>query len=67
MTEAEVMEKLNQKRATLEQYKSGSVTASESEVKALEDEIKELEASLSNAGARPRRPRRTAFLDECAG
>ncbi len=67
MTEAEIMEQLNKKRTTLEEYKSGNVAVSESEMKALEDEIKQLETSLSSAGARPRRPRRTAFLDECAG
>jgi hypothetical protein len=67
MTEAEIMEKLNQKRTTLEQYKAGSTAVSESEMKALEDEIKQLETSLSGGEAKPRRARRTAFLDECAG
>lgn len=66
MTEAEVMEQITKKRATLEQYKTSSPPASASLVKALEDEIKQLESSLAGAAPAPRK-RRTAFLDECAG
>ena len=67
MTEAEIMEQLTKKRTTLEQYKSSNPPVGESQVKVLEDEIKQLETSLSNPEAKPRRARRTAFLDECAG
>ncbi len=63
MTEAEIMEKLNQKRAALEQAKS----TNSSQVATLEKEIKELESSLTEAQGQPKRKRRTAFLDECAG
>ncbi len=65
MTEAEVLEQIKQKKATLEQYKA-SPSADAAQVKTLEDEIKQLETTLAG-GAQPRRPRRTAFLDECAG
>jgi hypothetical protein len=65
MTEAEIMEQLTKKRAALEQVRTGQAV-SESDVKVLEDEIKQLETSLSGE-PKPRRSRRTAFLDECAG
>jgi len=64
MTEAEVLEQIKQKKATLEQYKASPADAAK--VKTLEDEIKQLESTLAG-NAQPRRPRRTAFLDECAG
>ena len=66
MTEAEIMEKLTQKRSVLEQYRSSN-TASAAQVKTVEDEIRELETSLTTTQAEPKRKRRTAFLDECAG
>lgn len=66
MTEAEIMEQINKKRATLEEYRT-SPPADASAVATLEKEIKDLEASLSGTQAAPRRQRRTAFLDECAG
>jgi hypothetical protein len=65
MTEAETIEQIRQKKAMLEQYRAGN--AGSSAVKDLEDEIKALEASLPKNEAVPKRPRRTAFLDECAG
>lgn len=66
MTEAEIMEQINKKRTTLEEYRS-SPPADSTLVATLEKEIKDLEASLSSTQAAPRRQRRTAFLDECAG
>ncbi len=63
MTEAEIMEQINQKRTALEQARSGSDATS---VATLEEEIKKLEASLTGQ-EQPRRRRRSAFLDECAG
>ena len=66
MTEAEIMEKINQKRTALEQARS-SKSPNATQVKTLEDEIKELELSLTTAQAEPKKRRRTAFLDECAG
>ncbi len=67
MTEAEIMEQINKKRSTLEQYRTGNPPVAPDLVKTLEDEIKTLESSLSGTQAAPKRPRRTAFLDECAG
>jgi hypothetical protein len=66
MTEAEIMEQINKKKGTLEQYRQGNPPASGSLVKALEDEIKQLETGLSSGQPAPKRVRR-AFLDECAG
>jgi hypothetical protein len=60
------MEQINKKRSTLEQYRTAP-PADSTVVKVLEDEIKTLESSLSGTQAAPKRPRRTAFLDECAG
>jgi hypothetical protein len=65
MTEAEIMEQISMKKTRLEQARSGNSDATL--VKTLEDEIKQLEASLTSGQAAPKRPRRTAFLDECAG
>lgn len=65
MTEAEIMEQINKKKTTLEAARSGN--ANSTLVKSLEEEIKQLEASLTSGQAAPKRPRRTAFLDECAG
>ena len=64
MTEAEIMEKINKKKTSLEQARSSNNATA---VKTLEEEIKQLEASLTSGQAAPKRPRRTAFLDECAG
>jgi hypothetical protein len=65
MTEAEIMEQINKKKTTLEEARSSN--SNPTLVKTLEDEIKQLEASLTSGQAAPKRPRRTAFLDECAG
>jgi cell division FtsZ-interacting protein ZapD len=46
MTEAEIMEQINKKRSTLEQYRTAP-PADSTVVKVLEDEIKTLESSLS--------------------
>ncbi len=64
MTEAEIMEQINKKKTSLEQARSSNNATA---VKTLEEEIKQLEASLTSGQAAPKRPRRTAFLDECAG
>jgi wobble nucleotide-excising tRNase len=64
MTEAEIMEQINKKKTSLEEARSSNNATA---VKTLEEEIKQLEASLTSGQAAPKRPRRTAFLDECAG
>jgi hypothetical protein len=64
MTEAEIMEQINKKKTSLEEARSSN---NATVVKTLEEEIKQLEASLTSGQAAPKRPRRTAFLDECAG
>jgi hypothetical protein len=61
MTEAEIMEQINQKRTALEKARSSDPAS----VATLEEEIKKLESSLTGE-QKPRR-RRSAFLDECAG
>ena len=65
MTEAEIMEQINKKKTSLEEARSSK--ANPTLVETLENEIKQLEASLTSGQAAPKRPRRTAFLDECAG
>jgi hypothetical protein len=66
MTEAEIMEQINSKKALLENYHDGKLEGNATTVKTLEDEIKQLESSLASVSATPKR-RRSAFLDECAG
>ena len=66
MTEAEVMEQINQKRTALEQIRS-SKAADAVQVQTLEEEIKKLESSLTTGQEQPKKRRRSAFLDECAG
>jgi capsule polysaccharide export protein KpsE/RkpR len=66
MTEAEIMEQINQKRTALEQVRSGS-NPNAAQVQTLEAEIKQLESSLTSGQDQPKRKRRAAFLDECAG
>ena len=66
MTEAEIMELINLKRRSLEDYK-GMKTASATTVKVLEDEIKTLEISLARASAPKPTGQKKIFLDECAG
>ncbi len=67
MTEAEIMEQINAKKRALETYRGSSASPNAASIKALEDEIKQLESSLTGSQSAPKRPRRTAFLDECAG
>ena len=62
MTDAEIITKLNQKRAELEEKKSQNAGADV--IKAIESEIEELTVSLS--GVEKARDQQ-AFLDECAG
>ena len=64
MTEAEIMEQINQKRTALEQVRSSNPNSAQ--VQTLETEIKQLESSLTGQ-EQPKRKRRAAFLDECAG
>jgi hypothetical protein len=66
MTEAEIMEQINQKRTALEQARA-SAAPNETQVQTLEAEIKQLESSLTSGQEQPKRKRRAAFLDECAG
>lgn len=65
MTEAEIMEQINKKKTSLEEARANNTNITT--VKTLEEEIKALELSLSSGQAAPKRPRRTAFLDDCAG
>lgn len=68
MTEAEIMELINIKRHTLEEYQAAKPPVSEAALKVLEGEIKELEISLAKASATPKRTgEKKVFLDECAG
>jgi hypothetical protein len=68
MTEAEIMELINIKRHTLEEYRTAKPAVSNAALKVLEDEIKTLEISLAKASSAPKRPgEKKVFLDECAG
>jgi hypothetical protein len=67
MTEAEIMELINFKRNSLEQYRSANNADNSAVVKILENEIKELESSLAKVSAAPKRSGKKIFLDECAG
>jgi hypothetical protein len=67
MTEAEILELINIKRNSLEQYRSSGSADNSAVVKILENEIKELESSLAKAAAAPKRTGKKVFLDECAG
>lgn len=62
MTEAEIMEQINLKRAAI-----AAISGSDPDrAKKLEEEVRQLETTL--AAAQPTsRKRRSAFLDECAG
>lgn len=66
MTEAEIMELINIKRRSLEEYKA-SKSATATTTKVLEDEIKSLEVSLAKAAAPKKTGEKKVFLDECAG
>ena len=66
MTEAEIMELINLKRHSLEEYRSGK-SVSASTLKVLEDEVKTLELSLARAAAPKPSGQKKVFLDECAG
>ncbi len=66
MTEAEIMELINIKRRSLEEYKAGK-SASPTTVKVLEDELRSLEVSLAKAAAPKKTGEKKVFLDECAG
>jgi hypothetical protein len=49
--EAELLEYINKKRITLEEYRSGNPRVSNSLIKVLEAELKELEYSFARADA----------------
>ena len=67
MTEAEIMELINLKRHTLEDYRSAK-SVSNTTLKVLEDEVKALELSLAKAAAATKPTgQKKVFLDECAG
>ncbi len=66
MTEAEIMELINIKRRSLEEYKAVK-SASPTTVKVLEDELRSLEISLAKAAAPKKTGDKKVFLDECAG
>ena len=65
MTQAEIMELINLKRSTLEEYRGKAVSATT--LKVLEDEVKALEISLAKASAPKATGTKKVFLDECAG
>lgn len=63
MIEAELLEYINKKRYTLEEYRSGNPPVSNSLLKVLEAELKELEYALATEDANLKK----VLLDKCAG
>ncbi len=62
MTEAEIIEKINQKRNELEEKRTQN--AGSDVIQSLETEIADLVTGLSSAGENREKQ---VFLDECAG
>lgn len=60
--EAELLEYINQKRVTLEEYRAGNPRVSESLMKVLEAELIELEYAFARADAEIKK----VLLDRCA-
>lgn len=63
MIEAELIEYINKKRYTLEDYRAGNPRVSRSLLKVLESELKDLEYALATEDASLRK----VLLDKCAG
>ncbi len=63
MIEAELLEYINKKRYTLEEYRSGNPRVSKSLMKILEAELRELEYALATQDANLKK----VLLDKCAG
>ena len=63
MIEAELLEYINKKRYTLEEYRSGNPRVSNSLLKVLERELHDLEYALSSEDANLKK----VLLDKCAG
>jgi hypothetical protein len=63
MLEAELLEYINKKRYTLEEYRLGNPPVSSSLLKVLEDELEELETALAREDANLKK----VLLDKCAG
>jgi hypothetical protein len=60
--EAELLEYINQKRVTLEEYRAGNPRVSDSLLKVLEAELTELEYAFARADAEIKK----VLLDRCA-
>jgi septal ring factor EnvC (AmiA/AmiB activator) len=65
VNQAELMEELTKKKAEMEERISGQIESTPEDMKVLQNDIEQLELALK--GVSPRKQRRTAFLDECAG
>lgn len=63
MIEAELLEYINKKRYTLEEYHSGNPRVSNSLLKVLEQELRDLEYALASEDASLKK----VLLDKCAG
>ena len=63
MIEAELLEYINKKRYTLEDYRAGNPRVSRSLLKVLEKELTELEHALASQDANLKK----VLLDKCAG
>ena len=63
MVEAELIEYLNKKRYTLEEYRAGNPRVSKSLIKILETELKDIEYALAIQDASLQK----VLLDKCAG
>jgi hypothetical protein len=61
--EAELLEYINKKRYTLEDYRAGNPRVSNSLLKVLEQELRDLEYALASEDASLKK----VLLDKCAG
>jgi hypothetical protein len=61
--ESQLLEYINQKRYTLEEYKAGNPRVSKSLMRILENELHELEWALASKDASIKK----VLLDKCAG
>ncbi len=63
MVEAELLEYINSKRYTLEEYRAGHPPVSKSLLRVLEEELRELELAFARADANLKK----VLVDKCAG
>jgi hypothetical protein len=63
MVEAELLEYINNKRYTLEEYRAGNPRVSKALLRVLEDELKDLELAFARADANLKK----VLVDKCAG